>query len=218
MDLAQPLGVFGGTFDPIHHGHLFIAEEAATLLGLERVVFVPTGSAHHLRISPPHASAADRAEMVRLAIASNPRFALSLIEAEAGRPAFTIETLRALRAEWPGAALHFIVGVDALMELPRWRDPVGILELAEIVAVERGGFDIADMDQIQQAIPSARGRVRIIHSLGLEISATDIRRRIAQGETVRYLLPDAVREYIEEYRLYADGAGPAAAPGLLERD
>lgn len=196
------IGVFGGTFDPIHIGHLFIAQEAAATLELERVIFVPTGPAHHLRRVAPGASPEDRAAMVQLAIEDNPRFGLSTIEAERQEPSFTVDTLRSLGAEWPGYEVYFIVGMDSLDELPRWHDPAGILALAQLVAVERGGREDADLRAIEAAVPAARGRVSRIASPGLEISATEVRRRLAEGRPVRYLLPDEVTAYIQRQGLY----------------
>src|SRR5438876_105468 len=130
MDVSRPrLGIFGGTFDPIHIGHLFIAAEAASTLNMDPVVFVPTGQPHHLRTVPPVAGPGDRAAMVRIAIADNPRFELSTIEVDQGAASFTVDTLRALSRQRPDHELFFIVGMDSLDELPRWHDPEGLLDL-----------------------------------------------------------------------------------------
>ena len=196
------LGVFGGTFDPIHIGHLFIAEEAAVTLGIERVLFVPTGPAHHLRRVAPGASPEHRAAMVQLAIQDNPKFELSTVESDRAEPSFTVDTLRALAKDWAGQEMYFIVGMDSLDELPQWHDPAGILELAHLVAVELGGQEESDLGAIEAAVPEARGRVSAITSLGLEISATDVRQRLVEGRPVRYLVPDAVIDYIRRNGLY----------------
>ena len=132
------LGIFGGTFDPIHLGHLFIAEEAREELQLEEVLFGPARDPPHRPIEPS-ASAEDRLEMVRLAIAGNARFAESGIELARPGPSYTVDTLQAIREEQPEAEIFFIVGTDSVPELPNWHDPEGILRLAHLVAVERGG-------------------------------------------------------------------------------
>lgn len=204
MDLTSParLGVFGGSFDPIHIGHLFIAEEAAAAVRLERVLFLPTGPAHHLRAGALGATAEHRAAMVRLAVEGNPLFEISLVELERSDPAFTVDTLGELHTRRPAADLYFIVGSDALGELPRWRDPEGILRLAHIVAVERGGRPPVDLSELERVMPAAAGRVTLLEAPGLEVSATSIRARIAAGRSIRYLVPDSVREYIDTHGLY----------------
>lgn len=195
------LGVFGGTFDPIHVGHLFIAEEARTRLDLDQVLFIPTGEPPH-RADEPEASAPDRLAMVRLAITGNPRFEASALEVEREGPSYTVDTLRVLKEQRPGVELFFIVGMDSLSDLPKWHDPAGIVELACLVAVERGGHEEADTRAIEAAIPAAKGRVVVLRSPELEISATELRLRIAQGRSIRYLVPDPVIAYIEAHGLY----------------
>jgi nicotinate-nucleotide adenylyltransferase len=205
--VVKRLGVFGGTFDPIHHGHLFIAQEAADRLDIDRVLFVPTGPAHHLRRVAPGASPHDRAAMVQLAIEDNPTFALSTVEVDRSDPSFTVDTLRTISARWPEHQLYFICGMDSLDELPGWHDPTGILQLAELVAVERGGRSDVDLRAIEAAVPAARGRVSTLASPGLEISASDVRERLATGRSVRYLVPDPVIGYIASHGLYTRASG-----------
>lgn len=195
------IGVFGGTFDPIHLGHLFIAQEAAAAIPLDRVLFVPTADPIH-RPSPPVASPDDRAQMVRRAIADNGQFEFSPLELERPGPSFTIDTLRILAQLYPGRALYFIVGSDSLAELPRWREPRAILDLARVVGMARPGRQSLDLDALEEALPGARQRVCVVQSPGLEVSARDIRARLAAGKPIRYLVPDSVRTYIEESRLY----------------
>ncbi len=195
------IGVFGGTFDPIHVGHLFIAQEAATTIPLDRVLFVPTADPVH-RPLPPVASSADRAQMVSLAIADNMRFELSSVELERPGLSFTIDTLSILAQRFPARALYFIVGTDSLAALPQWREPAKILELARIVAMARPGRDRVDLDALEAVLPGASGRVCVVESPGLEVSARDIRARLAEGKPIRHLVPEPVREYIQERGLY----------------
>lgn len=195
------LGVCGGTFDPIHMGHLFIAEEAGSRLELDRVLFVPAREPPH-RQEAPEASAAHRLAMVRLGVAGNPRFEVSLLEVERQGPSYTVDTLKVLRKAEPGSELFFIVGMDSLADLAKWHDPAGILGLARLVAVARGGHEEWDRRDLEAAVPEARGRVIVLPSPQLEISATDLRRRIADGRSCRYLAPDAVLAYIEQHGLY----------------
>lgn len=198
------LGVFGGTFDPIHNGHLFIAEEAAEELGLDRMLIVPARDPPH-RQAEPSASAEDRLAMVKLAIAGNPRFEASRIELERDGPSYTVDTLAALRERHADTEIVFIIGMDSVPELPRWHDPEGILRLAHLVAVQRGGRELADLSALEGVLPSAKGRVTLISHQGLEISATDVRQRLEEGRSVRYLVPDRVIEYIQSRGLYRAG-------------
>lgn len=197
------VGVLGGTFDPIHCAHLRIAEEARERLELDRVLFVP---AAHQPLKPrPAAAARDRLEMVRLAVASNPAFEALDLEIERPGPSYTVDTLRALAARLPGARLWFIVGGDALPELDRWREPGALVELAGFAVVPRPG----QADPLRARVPaSLRGPGSEwveVPCPRLDISATDIRRRVAEGRSIRYLVPDAVLEYVEKRRLYQEG-------------
>ena len=195
------LGVFGGTFDPIHNGHLFIAEEAADRLDLDSVEFIPSRTPPH-RAQEPAASPVNRLEMVRAAIAHNGRFTASDAELVREGPSYTVDTLRGLRSERPDAEIYFIVGMDSLHDMPNWREPAEILSLAFIVAVERGGHEQRGLDVLERLLPMARGRVTLISGLGLEISATEVRQRLAESRSVRYLVPDPVIDYIASHGLY----------------
>ncbi len=199
--MTERVGILGGTFDPLHDGHLVAANEAAWELGLERVLFMPAGN-------PPHkqdevvTSAEHRVAMVRLAIADNPRFELCTIELERSGPSYTVDTLRELRAREPAIEPYFIIGMDSLADLPSWHDPGGILKLAHLVAMHRAGWDVVDVKQLDRVVPGAASRVKILRIPGLDIASTDLRERIAAGRPVRYLMPDPVIAYIEEHRLY----------------
>jgi nicotinate-nucleotide adenylyltransferase len=197
MTRTARFGIFGGTFDPIHIGHLIAAEEARLAVGLDRVVFVPAGIPPH-RERPPAAPAAQRTEMVRRAIAGHPAFDLDEREARAGRPVYTVETLEALRSDGGAARdLFFIVGADSLAEFQTWRDPDRILDLCTLVVVERPGTEWSGID------PALLRRVVRVPGARVGISAREIRERLASGLPVRYLVPDAVRAAIEEFGLYA---------------
>jgi len=188
------LGIFGGTFNPIHLGHLLIAADAAEAFHLDRVVFIPAATPPHKR---PRvlAPAAQRLRMVKLAIRGNPRFTCSDIEVRRGGPSYSVETLRHLRSAMPRARFFFIIGSDSLRELHRWKEARELVKLCEFICVTRPGERIA----------RCRLRGARIHRLTghpANVSSTDIRNRVARGATTRYLLPDAVRRHIERHRLY----------------
>jgi len=201
MDVRRRVGVMGGTFDPIHHGHLVAAQEAASALDLNPVLFIPVWQPPH-KSEEPTASPEDRACMVRLAVADNPLFEVSTLEIERSGRSYTVDTLQRLAELYQGADLHFIVGMDSLAELPKWHDPVGILGLARIVALYRPGWQTVDLDQLAQALPESVGRVSVVPMPELDISATELRERISEGRPIRYLVPDAVAAYIERQGLY----------------
>ena len=200
--MSERIGIMGGTFDPIHDGHLVAAEEAAWTLELDRVLFIPTYFPPHK--GGPEATAAHRVGMVRAAIADNPVFELSTIEVERGGKSYTLDTLQHLRRLNPDAQFHLIVGMDSLADLASWHEPAGILRLAHIAAVHRSGWAPVDLDQLTAAVPEAAGRVMVIDIPGLDIASSDLRVRIAAGRPVRYLLPDAVIAYITVNNLYRD--------------
>ncbi|MSQ24468.1 MAG: nicotinate-nucleotide adenylyltransferase [Chloroflexi bacterium] len=204
MDLAR-IGIFGGTFDPIHIGHLFIAEEAASVLNLAKVIFVPASVPPH-RSTSPLATPQQRYTMVQLAIADNARFAVSVVELDRPGPSYTVDTLKLLKADFPDAGLFFLIGMDSLPELVHWRDPAEILHLAHIVAVARGGVGAGDFAALEAHLPEARGRVTILDAPGLEISASDIRHRVATGRSIRYFVPGPVADFIAEQGLYGSGS------------
>ena len=199
------LGVFGGTFDPIHNGHLRMAEEARERLGLDRVVFIPNQvSPFKLdrRISP----GAGRADMVRLAIAGNPAFEIDTIELERGGPSYTVETLRAIQSRLacaPGEVhLYFLTGADAVRELARWREPDAILQLARLVAATRPGVSRED---VVAALPSRwHERILFLEMPELDIAATDLRDRVRTGRSIRYLTPCSVERFVADQGLYRE--------------
>ena len=191
------VGVMGGTFDPIHHGHLVAAEEVRYALALERVLFVPAGDPWQkdgTSVSP----AEDRLEMVRRATADNGSFEVSTVDIDRGGPTYTIDTLRTLREQQPGVELCFITGADAILEILTWKDPQDVLDLASFVAVTRPGHDLDELRKL-----GIGERVRSIEIPALAISSTDIRRRVKEGRPIRYLVPAEVEQYIREHGLYA---------------
>jgi nicotinate-nucleotide adenylyltransferase len=201
------VGVFGGTFDPIHIGHLAVAEEAAEAVGLERVLFVPAAR-------PPHkpgiefASADDRLAMVELAIADNPRFAASRLELDRPGPSYTADTLAAL-AGGPevagGTTLSLILSADAFAGLPTWHEPRRVLSLARLVVVPRDGYEDASAGSLTAwfpDLPDAATSAIFLDAPRLDLSASTLRARAAAGRSLRYLVPDAVRAHIEDHALY----------------
>jgi nicotinate-nucleotide adenylyltransferase len=196
------LGLFGGTFDPPHYGHLAAAQETADLLRLERVLFLPAGWPPHKR-GEPISPLEVRLRMVELAIADNPTFGLSLADAERPGPSYTVDLLARFRAELgPGLDLFFIVGMDSLWDLTTWKDPQRILAQCTLVAVTRPGYPSVELGRLDLALPGAAERIRLLETPGVAISSTDLRERIAAGRPIRYLVPDCVRELIETCGLY----------------
>jgi nicotinate-nucleotide adenylyltransferase len=198
------VGILGGTFDPIHHGHLGIAEEAREALGLERVLLVPASSPPH-KPGRPVTDAAHRLAMVELAIADNPAFAASRIEVERGGASYSLDTLEALRSEGVEQP-WFILSAEALAGFPTWREPDRILTLCRLAVVPRGGYDPLDQAWVAERFPGREDRVRFLPGPLLPISGSVVRRRAAVGRSVRYLVPDAVARYIADHQLYTDPA------------
>ena len=194
------VGVMGGTFDPIHHGHLVAASEVQSWFDLDEVVFVPTGQPWQKSgrdVSP----AEHRYLMTVVATASNPRFTVSRVDIDRDGPTYTIDTLRDLTARLPDADLYFITGADALAEIFTWRDAEELFALAQFVGCTRPGYDMTA--GTLEGIPA--DRVTILEIPALAISSTECRERRAKGEPVWYLVPDGVVQYIAKHDLYATG-------------
>ena len=191
------IGLYGGTFDPIHIGHLIIAEEARASLHLDRVVFIPA------RVSPLKRdgtlfSAEERCQMVALAIADNPAFCLSRTDLDRESPSFTVDTLRAMRAEYgPEAELFFVMGMDSLVTLRRWRNPEEIIRLARIIAISRPGYE-PDMVALERDVPGISQVTDILPTLHVGISSTELRRRIQASLPIRYQVPASVEAFIRQ--------------------
>lgn len=196
------LGLFGGSFDPVHLGHLLLAETCREACSLDRVLFLPCGQSPH-KPNGAIASGIRRAEMLELAVAGDPRFGVCRIELERNGPSFTVETLRQLHAECPDSELFFLMGADSLADLPQWREPLAILELATIVAVNRGHRNPLDVAVLESRLGSiVHDRVQWVTMPAIDLSATEIRNRACSGQSLRYRVPRAVEEYIRQQKLY----------------
>ena len=198
LDEARRIGVMGGTFDPIHHGHLVAASEVADRFNLDEVIFVPTGQPWQKAgktISP----AEDRYLMTVIATASNPRFSVSRVDIDRDGPTYTIDTLRDLREQFPDEELYFITGADALASIMSWHDWEEMFQLAEFVGVTRPGYDLRE-DMLPTDIQK---RVHLVEIPAMAISSTDCRARAAEDRPVWYLVPDGVVQYITKNALYA---------------
>jgi nicotinate-nucleotide adenylyltransferase len=189
----------GGTFDPIHYGHLVTAEEALQQFGLDGVIFVPTGRPwmkEHERVSPPE----DRYLMTVIATASNPLFRVSRMEVDRDGPTYTVDTLRGLKAELGSETdLFFVTGVDAVVEIFQWKDHDELFELAHFIAATRPGYDLAG---VSAHAPTTLPGITVMNIPALAISSTDIRARVAASRPIRYLVPEGVKSYIEKAGLY----------------
>jgi nicotinate-nucleotide adenylyltransferase len=190
------IGVMGGTFDPIHHGHLVAASEVADRFGLDEVVFVPTGQPWQ-KTEREVSRAEDRYLMTVVATASNPRFSVSRVDIDRGGPTYTADTLTDLRTERPDAELYFITGADALAQILSWHRLDELFQLAHFVGVTRPGYELED-----EHLPD--GAVTLVEVPAMTISSTDCRRRVAEGHPVWYLVPDGVVQYISKRGLYRD--------------
>ncbi|GHJ45428.1 putative nicotinate-nucleotide adenylyltransferase [Catellatospora sp. TT07R-123] len=193
--VASRIGIMGGTFDPIHHGHLVAASEVADRYALDEVVFVPTGQPWQ-KSGNPVTAAEDRYLMTVIATASNPRFSVSRADIDRGGDTYTVDTLRELRGQYgEKTELFFITGADALSKILSWKDANQLFELAHFVGVTRPGFDLTDAH-----LPA--DVVSLVQVPAMAISSTDCRRRVAAGQPVWYLVPDGVVQYITKRRLY----------------
>ena len=199
------IGVLGGTFDPIHHGHIAVAKETRVHLNLAEVLFVPAGQPW-LKADSPISPAEHRVRMVRLALANEPGFQLSTMEIERAGASYTVDTIAELKAQLgSGDELFFILGWDSLTQLPRWRQPLRLIEMCYLVAVPRPGFPLPDLNSLEAAIPGLSQRLILLDKPEVDIDATGIRERVAQGLSIRHLVPEAVDEYIKKHKLYLTG-------------
>ena len=196
------LGVLGGTFDPVHLGHQIIAEEARVNLSLDKVIFVPAGRPwfkEGVEITP----SADRLAMLNIAVCSNPSFEIDVLEVERPGPTYTADTMNELRSRvGEEAELYFIVGLDALAELPSWKDPDRLADLCCFAGMKRPGYTDFDILGLEREIPGVSGKIHLVDNLLVDISSSDIRRRVREGLPISYLVPEEVEEYIKEKGLY----------------
>jgi nicotinate-nucleotide adenylyltransferase len=206
------IGILGGTFDPIHYGHLVAGEEARCALGLERVLFVPSARPPHkveYQVSPPEV----RVEMVRMAIADNPAFELSTVDVDRPGFSYTVDTIALLQEQLgPEAKLHFILGEDALADLPTWHEPEKLLEICQLIAVNRPGYHSFSLRLLDRQLPGVERRVHPVRIPELAIWSTELRARVASGLPIRYLVPNPVHDYIYEHGLYLNPEQPPHPP------
>ena len=196
------IGILGGTFDPIHNGHLAIAEEARPDLNLEEVLFLPAGQPW-MKSDRPILAAVHRVEMIKLAIEGRPYFKLSTIEAEQEGPSYTVDTIAKLKGPSAAASdLYFIIGWDNLARITLWKNPLKLIKLCFLVAVPRPGYDRSDIDKLETEIPGISKKIILMDAPRVDISATDIRDKVAQGLSIKGLVPEKVAAYIKENRLY----------------
>lgn len=198
---ARAIGIMGGTFDPIHVGHLAVAEEAREALSLDAVLFVPAGQPPH---KPPGSitPVVHRLAMVELAIADNPTFELSRIEIDRSGPSFTVDTVDELARATPEAMLHLIISAETFAELPTWHEPERLFESARMAVVPREGYPAPDPAWLADTFPGHEDRVDFLEGPRLGLSSTALRARVAAGRSIRYLVPPAVAAYIDQHQLY----------------
>jgi nicotinate-nucleotide adenylyltransferase len=198
------IGIYGGTFDPVHFGHLLLAEQCREQCRLDQVWFMPAGAPPHKQewaITP----GATRAEMLEFAVAGSPSFVVQRLEIKRSGPSYTVETLRELRLQHPEDELFFLIGADSLHDLPTWREPREIAALATLVVVNRGQ---APPPPLEPLIPrlgeEAVRRIQIVEMPGVEFSSRDIRQRVREGRSIRFMTPRSVEQYLAEHQLYRE--------------
>ncbi|MFN0056453.1 MAG: nicotinate-nucleotide adenylyltransferase [Planctomycetales bacterium] len=197
------IGIFGGTFDPVHYGHLLAAEQCRERCQLDEVWFLPAGRPPH-KLSQTIASGSAREEMLKLAIAGHDTFRVDRRELQRSAPSFTVETLAEIHRDHPEQTLFFLMGADSLRDFPTWREPGRILELATLVVVNRPDAPLPAVTPLHEALGEvAAGGIEVVTIPGVDISSSDIRRRVLAGETIRYMTPRAVECYIQTHGLYA---------------
>lgn len=195
-------GVLGGTFNPIHNGHIAIAEAARIALNLDEIYFIPTGQPQ-LKDNDVLLATEHRVQMINVAISEKPFYKLSTIEVERAGPSYTVDTLSELRRQLSSEhELFFILGWDSLAQLPHWKDPDLLIQMCKLVVVSRPGYPLPDIASMEDTVPGITGRVIILDRPHIDISSSDIRERIARGLGVKHLLPGPVEEYIRENSLY----------------
>jgi nicotinate-nucleotide adenylyltransferase len=195
-------GILGGTFDPVHNGHLIVADVARAQLNLNEVLFIPAGQPW-LKPERIITAAEHRLQMLRLALDDTPYFSINEIEIERSGPTYTADTLTVLKEQLNAEdELFFILGQDSLMQLPQWHEAPNLIELCYLVAAPRPGVKKPDLKALEAAIPGVTQRVMLMKQPQVDINATDIRERVARGLSVRHLVPEPVNRYIKEHRLY----------------
>jgi nicotinate-nucleotide adenylyltransferase len=205
------VGIFGGTFDPVHYGHLIMAEQCREQGRLDQVWFVPAPRPPH-KIEQPLTRFDQRVEMLALAIAGNPGFRVDEIEKERAGPSFTVDTMVALEQRHPGNEYFLLVGSDTLQDLPRWHDPVGVLRRAGLMVMLRPNHQLLPADALRESMHLPADvplRLEIVETPLIDISSRDLRRRVVLGKSLRYFLPRAIEVYIHEKQIYRGMPAPA---------
>jgi nicotinate-nucleotide adenylyltransferase len=198
------IGVFGGTFDPVHLGHLILAEQCREQGRLDQVLFVPAASPPHKQ-GQPLTPFAQRVEMLALAIAGQPAFRIDELEKDRPGPSYTVHTLEALQRRHPDAELFLPIGSDTLVDLAHWYQPARIVELAGVLVTQRPGWPVPAREEIEAALRLPEGtrlRLEVVEAPLIDIASRDLRRRAAEQRSLRYLVPRAVEAYIHDKRLY----------------
>ncbi len=208
------LGLFGGTFDPVHLGHLILAEQAREQGGLDEVWFVPAARPPHKqeRVVTP---VRQRVEMLELAVAGHAAFRVDDLESRRQGPSYTVDTLAELHARVPGSDWFLLLGSDSVLELPDWHDPAGIVRQAGLVVMARPGSRVPGEEDVRSRIPGVRPgelRLQVVHAPLIDISSKDLRARAAAGHSLRYQVPRAVECYIQEKSLYRPSDRPSSGP------
>lgn len=204
--MAKKVGIMGGTFNPIHIGHLILAETARTQFGLDEILFIPSGQSY-MKQQMDIPAGKVRAEMVSLAIEDNSFFALSLMEIERPGNTYTYETLEALKEENPDTDYYFILGADSLFAIEKWQSTQKIFDLCTILAAVRDHNSLEQMEaEAVRLSGKYQGKVLLLHCGNMDISSTRIREAVKNGQSIRYLVPDKVIQYIEEHQLYLENA------------
>ncbi|HRQ32335.1 MAG TPA: nicotinate-nucleotide adenylyltransferase [Anaerolineales bacterium] len=199
--MPQRIGLFGGTFDPPHLGHLILASEAQSQLELDRLLWILTPIPPH-KLNQQITPTEHRLAMVNLAIGDNPLFELSRVELDRPGPHYTLNTIRLIAEQNPGAEIILIIGGDSLRDLPTWREPREIVAACHEIGVMKRPHENAVLDELERDLPGIRAKIHYVDTPLLEIASRELRNRIAEGRSVRYYLPTSVREYIEQKRLY----------------
>lgn len=205
MDMK--VGVLGGTFDPVHNGHLIIAEEAQAKLGLSKVIFIPAGRPW-FKDGENVSDMEWRLDMLRLAVEGNSAFEIDVQELERPGASYTVDTMEQLSARLgEGMQLFFIIGLDALAELGRWKEPRRLASICHFATMRRPGYTALDLDPLEKEVPGVSDRIHVLDNVQVDISSSDIRERVKEGLSIRYLVPPAVGSYIEEKGLYREQGG-----------
>jgi nicotinate-nucleotide adenylyltransferase len=194
-------GILGGTFDPVHNGHIELAAEVAESLGLSRVIFIPAGQPW-FKEGEVITAAEQRLAMLKLALDGNPLFGISEMEIERSGPTYTVDTMRELKRQHSGEEFYFILGWDNLRDLPCWHKPQELISLCRLGVVPRVGTKSPDLNDLEKNLPGIRGRLEMLDGPSIDISASEIRRRVAAGLSIEDMVPSPVGRYIKEQGLY----------------